>query len=204
MRVLVVDDHALLRDGLRLMLIDIFAGAEVIEAETAAQAEALSAGAVFDLAVLDWYLPDGAGGALALRLRSKQRDLAVVFLSALEHPADIASARRMGALGFIPKRYDASALRAALLAVAAGETVWPTAAPAVAASSAWSDGLPLTLRQKDVLRLLVEGLSNREIGQVLCVSEETVKTHLSVIYQTLGVTSRAQAISAIAALRQPA
>lgn len=204
MRVLVVDDHALVRDGLRLMIADIFPEAEVLEAENAAQAEAVSAGVELDLAILDWYLPDSAGGALAMRLRSQQPTLAVVFLSAHEHPADIASARRLGALGFIPKRLDAQALRAALLAIAAGETVWPAAAPTVAANAAWCDGLPLTPRQKAVLRLLIEGQSNREIAQSLFISEETVKSHLSVIYQALGVTSRTQAMSAMAALRNPA
>ncbi len=220
MKLLLIDDHPLFRDGLSLLIqhrLDLaeHGGAEVVEAGNLGDAlAALTRHPDVDLVLLDLGLVDRQG----LGTLSEWRELApqwpVVVLSADDRPGTILAAIDQGASGFIPKTVDASVMQEALRRVLSGGVYLPplpSDAVATAPTPAHDDDtllrdepvgpettLGLSGRQLDVLRLLVEGKPNKEICRVLSLSESTVKTHLSAIFRKLKVSSRTQAVVAVA------
>lgn len=191
MNILVVDDHALVREGLSLLLQGL-TDAEpvtVVQAETCAQAlERLSEWAEFDLAVLDYHLPDMTGLALLPQLTRVQPSLPVVILSGSVGSEMAARALAAGAAGFVTKSGHSQDLLNALRRVLAGEIVSPQTTPAPSPPAAPH----LTKTQLRVLTLLLEGLTNREICTQLHVSEETVKTHVKALLRIFAVKTRLQ------------
>ena len=212
MKLLLVDDHALLRDGLALMMAQEFDGLQVLQAGTVAEAHAaLRDHPDVRLVLLDLGLPDGDGIEALPRLREAAPGAVLVALSADEKHETVLAAIAAGAAGYIPKTAQSGVMMAALRFVLAGGVYLPAAvlerraserreSGAAAGAQRSPEGLGLSPRQVDVLRLLVEGKSNKLIARDLLMSESTVKTHLEALFRKLGANSRTQAVVAAARL----
>ena len=201
MKALLIDDHALFRDALSLLIEHRLPDLALVHAGSMKEAmAALEAHPDAALALLDLGLPDSDGMAGLAGLRQAAPLLPVVVLSADQRRETILACIDAGAAGFIPKTAQGSVLLEALRQVMYGGVyVAPEAfddRPAAAAD----EPPDLSPRQLDVLRLLIEGKSNKLIGRELALSESTVKTHLAAIFRRLEVGSRTQAVLAAARL----
>lgn len=199
MEILIADDHALIREALRHLLQELENGTTVIEATDGESARrVVAAHPNLDLALLDLKLPGVNGLELLTELRRGYPDLPIVVLSAVEDAATMRSVLDRGAMGFIPKSSSNRVMLGALQLILSGGRYLP---PQLFSTSPVSPrsalDLKLTERQRDVLRLMVKGLSNKEICRELGLAEPTVKIHVTAILRALQVTSRAQAIVAI-------
>lgn len=202
MNVLLIDDHALLRDAMALLFARHLPELVLLEADSIGQAvEVAREHGAIDLALLDLGLPDSQGLASLTALRAALPDLTVVVLSADARRDTIVAAIEAGAAGFIPKAAQGSVLADALRLVLDGGVYVP--AQAHIADEALPDAAAideLSPRQVQVLQLLLQGKSNKLIGRELELSESTVKTHLLAIFRRLEVNSRTQAVLAAARL----
>ncbi|MBV8835863.1 MAG: response regulator transcription factor, partial [Alphaproteobacteria bacterium] len=152
-----------------------------------------------DAVFLDLNMPDVDGFAALDQIGKHRPELPVILLSSSEDPSDVRRALAAGALGYLPKSSSPQTMMSVLRLVLAGEVyVPPLLLKEEAVANGKSDLRPqaLTGRQADVLRLLARGLSNKEIGRELLVSERTVKAHVTAVFKSLGVASRAQAVEA--------
>nr|WP_239121136.1 response regulator transcription factor [Planomonospora parontospora] len=205
MRVLIADDHPVVRQGLRTFL-DLQDDLEVVgEARDGAEAVELTGSLAPDVLLLDLRMPvlDGPG-ALA-RLAELGLTPRVLVLTSVPDRDDVAPAMRAGAAGFLYKDVEPAALVQAIRAVHGGQVLLaPEAAEAMLAGAALPPGnaapagpagpvVPLTDREREVLALIASGRSNREIARELAVAEKTVKTHVSNVLMKLGVQDRTQA-----------
>jgi len=197
LKILVVDDHALVREGLSQVLqgLDDTQPTEVLQAPDCATAfELAKAHPDLDLVLLDYHLPDMDGLAALGVLGRRHPELPVVILSGSANPSIVQRVIQQGAAGFITKSGLSSELLSALHRVLDGEVVTPTEFGAPTGIGSKAQVAPVfTQRQQDVLRLLQSGLSNREIGDQLHLAEETIKSHVAVILRILGVNTRLQA-----------
>lgn len=191
-RVLIVDDHPVVRQGLRTFLDlqdDITVVGESADGESCvADAETLAP----DVILLDLRMP-GADGVAALHgLRERGNPARVLVITSFTEPTTVLPAVRAGASGYVYKDVDPPALAAAIRSVHAGHVLLH---PDVARLLAAGDARPadLTPRERDVLVEVARGRSNREIARELSVSEKTVKTHVSAVLAKLGVQDRTQA-----------
>jgi DNA-binding NarL/FixJ family response regulator len=208
-KILLIDDHTLFREGVQLLLKQLDDRVEVLSGGTCKRAlELADANPNFDLMLLDFELPDQDGFAGLALLREQHPGLPVVMLSARDDAATVMEALDRGAMGFIPKTSSTDLMLNALRLVLAGGTYIPpeaiaghasASAPPLRATKSIAD-LGLTQRQIDVLRLLVQGRSNKLICRELDLAEGTVKTHMTAVLRALRVTNRTQAIIAIAKL----
>jgi DNA-binding NarL/FixJ family response regulator len=191
-RVLVVDDHPVVRQGLRTFLDvqdDLTVVGEASDGDAAvAAAEELRP----DVVLLDLKMP-GADGVAALHgLRESGNPARVLVITSFTEPAAVLPAVRAGAAGYVYKDVDPPALAAAIRAVHAGHVLLhPDVARLLAAGEAPS--AHLTPRERDVLAGIARGRANREIARDLGLAEKTVKTHVSAILAKLGVQDRTQA-----------
>jgi DNA-binding NarL/FixJ family response regulator len=193
-RVLVVDDHPVVRQGLRTFL-DLQADITVVgEAGDGDAAVGAAEELRPDVVLLDLRMP-GTGGVDALRgLRERGNPARVLVITSFTEPAAVLPAVRAGAAGYVYKDVDPSALAAAIRSVHAGHVLLhPDVARMLAAGEARPDGVRLTAREREVLAEVARGRSNREIARALRLSEKTVKTHVSAILTKLGVQDRTQA-----------
>ena len=205
---LVVEDHALVREGIVQTLRRLESGVSVVEtADCDAASALLEKGQVFDLMLLDLGLPGLDGLTFLGTLRKRYPDMPIVILSAYDDPHTVNKAMKAGAAGFIPKTCSSERLLAALRDVLAGRVFSPELFPGAAAVASpfapmGGDAEPsefgLTERQAEVLGLMARGKSNRDIAEVLGLSEGTVKIHITAIFKALGVSSRTQAMVVIA------
>ena len=211
MNILLIDDHPLLRGGLRYLLRGFDANVEIDEAGNAEEALERVAASRYDLLLLDLKLPGLSGMEALAALRAAAPDTPLVVLSAEEDPRAIRAAIEAGAMGFIPKSAAPEALIEALRTVLADNVYLPPAAlcaargetaPTRAARSEARSRPPprLTPRQMDVLRGVIMGKSNKLIARELEVSEGTVKAHLSAVFLILGAHNRTEAVYAAARL----
>ena len=192
-RVLIVDDHPVVRAGLRA-LIEAETDLEVAgEAANAAEARAVCADRRPDVAVLDLRLPDGDGVALGAELAARTPRLATLILSSYAGDEDIHRAFDAGMGGYVMKEAAAEQLVAALRAVVAGRRHMPVEV----AERALRHGprLKLTAREQDVLEGLAEGLRNKQIGARLGVSEATVRSHVEHLLTKFGCRDRGRAVA---------
>jgi DNA-binding NarL/FixJ family response regulator len=210
LKILIIEDHALVREGLVRLLARIESGVVLRDCADFDSALAVLEGEdEVDLVLLDLALP-GIDGFVGLDiLRREFPALPVVVVSAFDDAPTINRVMNLGASGFIPKAFSGEALLAALHEVLAGNIFRPDGA----GKAARLDDMPslppagkgiqpsevgLTERQGQVLALMVRGLSNRELGDDLELSEGTVKIHVTAIFKALGVASRTQALVAVA------
>lgn len=197
MKILIVDDHTLFREGLRLLLGRLGDDVTIDEAEsvTAVLDRATRhAMAPVDLVLLDLNLP-GINGLDGIAVLHRQfGGVPVVLLSGVDDPAVVREGLARGARGFICKSVSADALLASVRRALAGEICVPEAPPSCPTTAGGS--VRLTPRQLDVLLRLCEGDSNKEIGRRLDMSENTVRSHVAALFQTLGVRTRTEAAAA--------
>jgi DNA-binding NarL/FixJ family response regulator len=222
MRILVVDDHPMMADALRLALLTLERQAEVVCVGDLASALEATASDAFDLALLDLGLPDCAGHDGLARLREERPHVPVVVVSGTSDPETILTALDLGAMGFIPKTSSREVILNAIRLVASGGVFVPVealktrsgsgrtaageavTAPLPGARAPASPGtasltpaeLGLTPRQGDVLSLVLKGLPNKLIARKLDIAEGTVKAHVSAVLQALNVSTRTQALIA--------
>ncbi len=193
-RVLVVDDHPVVRQGLRTF-IDLQADLTVVgEAEDGEAAVDVAERTSPDVILLDLRMP-GSDGVTALReLRRRGSTARVLIVTSFTDPGAVLPAVRAGAAGYVYKDVDPPALAAAIRAVHAGHVLLhPDVAALLSAAGTRPDTERLTARERDVLAELARGRSNREIARQFGVSEKTVKTHVSAVLRKLAVQDRTQA-----------
>jgi DNA-binding NarL/FixJ family response regulator len=202
MKILVVDDHALVREGLRHVLQGIAADVEVLEAARCAVAfELAAAHPDIALLLLDINMPDLSGLVALDRFGLRHPDIPIIMLSGLEDPNIMRQCFDRGAAGFLPKSSMSTVLLEAVELVLTGGTYVPPEIHSASASEPLSvQGLDITPRQHDVLQLILGGFSNKEIAQQLNLSEQTVKAHVTMILRTLKVETRTQVVVAISRL----
>lgn len=198
--VLLADDHALVRRGVRAFLATQPDLQVVAEAATGAETVTRAAEHRPDVALVDLQMPDPDGVEAIRRLTRVSPGTRVVVLTSYEADSDVLPALRAGALSYLLKDASPEELAHAVRAAAAGEAVLhPRVATRVVVSMHGLRGqVPdafreLTDRELEVLRLLADGLSNRDIAARLVIGEKTVKTHVSAILAKLAVTDRTQA-----------
>ena len=200
-RVLIVDDHSVVREGLRMFLVrdpDLEVVGEAADgAEALEQARQLQP----DVVVMDLLMPVMDGITATRAIRRELPETEVLALTSVLESASVVEAIRAGAIGYLLKDTRAAELRKAIKAAAAGQVQLSPQASAHLLGAIRTPELPepLTPREMDVLRLLAQGQSNKEIARALHLVEETVKSHVRHILAKLGVQSRTQAV--LAAIR---
>jgi DNA-binding NarL/FixJ family response regulator len=213
MKILVVDDHILIREALRGVLKELRPDAVVLEGSDARQGmQFIAEHADIGLTLLDLNLPDRDGFSMLAELRERYPATSVVVLSAQQDRDSVVKALDFGALGFIPKSAPREVMLAALELVFAGGIYIPpeilsrreptpvqsARQPSVANSSRGSPrDAGLTERQLDVLALMMRGKSNKGISRALDMAEPTVKNHITAIFKALKVTNRTEAVIAV-------
>ena len=196
MKILIADDHALYRDGLRLNLNNILPQAQIIDAGTFSQAiEALKQNPDIELVLADLDMPEvnWEDGIKAIKDSAQKSRIGVI--SASEDMHNIKKALGLGACCYLPKNIDTKVLNSALALVINGGTYFPpTLLNNTSETTNLANGKKLTNRQFEVLRYLAEGLSNKQIAYQMNVSEATVKLHINALLRAVGATNRTQAV----------
>jgi DNA-binding NarL/FixJ family response regulator len=197
-RVLLADDHEVVRRGLRSLFEDTDIQV-VAEASSGQEALKMAKEKKLDVVLLDVRMPDLDGLNVLGRIKLDHPDLPVLMVSTYDNPTYVARAVALGAAGYVLKDSDRNKLLSAVRVAATGEAVWTreelrrvTGALATPRLSADVE-VPLTQRESEVLKQLALGLTNKEIAQALHISYETVKEHVQHILRKIGVTDRTQA-----------
>jgi len=209
-KILIVDDHHIIREGMRPVLTRLEPAVEVLEAGNFEEALWIaSRNPELDLVLLDLRLPDVAGFAALSGLQERFPSLPVVVMSGEDDPELVRSAIDRGALGYIPKSSSGEVILGALRLVLSGGTYVPREAierasgaspPPQHSPDEVSQRLGITPRQAEVLALLLAGKSNKLISRELNLAESTVKNHVAAVFKALNVTTRVQAVLAAAKL----
>jgi DNA-binding NarL/FixJ family response regulator len=206
MKVLIVDDHALIREALHTVLKQLKRETVILEASNSRQAMRLvEEHPDLDLILLDINLPDRDGFSVLGELRERYATIAIIVLSAVDDQDTVKRAFKLGALGFIPKTTERDVMLSAIQLVLSGgiyipseildgaETASPQPANKLSTGEPLSD-LGLTARQIEVLALLMQGKSNKVIANTLNMGVPTVKNQITVVLKALKVTSRTEAV----------
>jgi DNA-binding NarL/FixJ family response regulator len=208
MKILLVDDHTLIRDALRGVLADLVEDACILEASECRQAlRIVEEHADLELILLDLNLPDRNGFEVLADLRRCYPTISVVVLSAFHDRENVLRALNLGALGFIPKSAPRAIMANALRLVLSGGVYVPPEALAPAEARATKPVRPcspadagLTARQIEVLSLMMRGKSNKAISRRLDMAEPTVKHHVTAILRALKAANRTEAVIAVGEL----
>ncbi|KQU46986.1 two-component system response regulator [Sphingomonas sp. Leaf339] len=199
-RVLIADDHPLVRDGLRTVISVAFDQTELFEASSIAEAQAvIEREGDFDLVLLDLNMPDADGFAGLATLRTRFPSVPIVIVSGAVEGGLISAAIAHGAAGFIPKSLKRSAIVAAIQSILAGDVFMPEEFRVGSGDNGEGADIrrridTLTPQQRVVLGLVVAGKLNKQIAYELEVSMTTVKAHVSAVLAKLNVYSRTQAV----------
>lgn len=201
MKLLIVDDHAMIRAGLAALLRQPRYDIQVLLAKSAGEGiDTIRANPDIDVVLLDLSMPHMNGFEAMKEFGRARPDLPIILLSASEDPADVRRGLAAGALGYVPKSSSPETLMSAIRLVLSGEIYVPTVmlrgghAEAAGTQAAAGAALTLTKRQTEVLHLLDRGFSNKAIGRELTLSERTVKAHITAILKSLRVTNRTEAV----------
>lgn len=193
LRVLIADDHPLMREGIAALLASETGIAVVAQASDGMDAVAQFTRHRPDLCLLDLQMPVSDGVAAIVAIRKLQPDAKIIVLTTFGGDARVAAALRAGAAAYLLKDVLGTELIATIRAVCTGQQVISPALKRELAAHAISD--TLSSRELDVLRLAACGHSNRKIGAALDISEATVKTHMSTIMAKLGASDRTHAVA---------
>jgi two-component system nitrate/nitrite response regulator NarL len=201
MRILIADDHDLVRDTIEEFLKRLAEDLHVLHAANLSQAlDLLRKTEALDLVLLDLRMPGMNGLAGLKAVQTVRTDVPIVILSGETNPDTIRNALQAGAAGFLPKTMRGTAMLNALRLILAGERYIPDimvaeqSVPAEEGAGGGPGPASLSPREREVIGLLVQGLSNKEIGHRLGIEVVTVALHLRSVYRKLGVTSRTQAV----------
>lgn len=204
-QILLIEDHALVREAMCQSLQKLNGGNTLCgEAINAQQALEKLDTQEWDVVLLDLMLPDLSGFSLLARITRTYPDLPVVVVSALNDPDSIGRAIKGGASGFIHKSSSGESMLHAVREVLEGGRCFPEGVTPLSGKGhkrPFAEHHHLTSAQNRVIELLVEGKTNREIGELLGISEGTVKVHVSSIFRQIRVSNRAQAIVAFKAYK---
>ncbi|WP_207481572.1 response regulator transcription factor [Arenibaculum pallidiluteum] len=205
MRVVIADDHSIVRSGLRYVVTEIDPQAEIQETESyAALTRVLEEGAKPDLVIADLWMPGyvGPGDMAGICRRAAPAPVAVISMTT--NPDEMRTVLSAGAKAFIPKSTEGEQMVGILRLVISGGGYIPPELGLGTVSSSSAGGIEqLSRRQRDVLELLAQGLTNKDIGERLGLELPTVKSHLAAIFRTLGVESRTQAVLAYKSWGRP-
>ncbi|MEP7032544.1 MAG: response regulator transcription factor [Actinomycetota bacterium] len=209
MKILIVDDHALVRRGMGHVVRECFTEAEVVEAGNAVEAIEVMTSDNVNVALVDVRMPDSDGLELLHQMKERWPETPVIMLTSFDHAQYVRRALAEGAAGYMLKDATPEDLEQAIkVAISGGGNVL---SPRVIQNLFESMDGPgrgengdsghrpiasLTQRETDILALLAEGMSNRDISRGLFLSEKTVKAHLAAVFRKLGVTNRTQAAMA--------
>ena len=201
-RILIIEDHVLVREAMALTLAQVKAGVFCEQASSAAEAIALlEEDSDCDLLVVDLMLPEMNGFSLLGVIAKRFPDVPALVVSAVDDRDSVQRAMKAGASGFVSKASSSNTLIEAVRTVLDGGVFTPEATSGSdgsgrtrRASQAFAERFQLTAAQGRVLELVAQGKSNRDIADLLGLSEGTIKVHVSAILRSLGVTSRAQAL----------
>jgi DNA-binding NarL/FixJ family response regulator len=211
MKILIVDDHALITDALSALLLDLEPDVEIHTGHDAEAALALvAAHADADLMLLDLGMPGATGTSLLEAIVEKEPDLKILVLSGVVDPRSVLRTLQLGAAGFLPKSMATETLSAAIRFVLSGGVYIPNdlieearrLGPLSGAPQRIQEPAPgvqrvsLTVRQEQVLQLLARGAPIKVICRELTLSECTVKTHVTAIYRAFGASNRTEALLA--------
>ncbi|HEX6331232.1 MAG TPA: response regulator transcription factor [Actinomycetota bacterium] len=213
MKILIVDDHALVRRGMSHVVRESFPKAEILEAGTAAEALEVMTSTEVSIALVDVRMPHADGLELLHDMKERWPDVPVIMLTSFDHAQYVRRALAEGAAGYMLKDATPEDLEQAIkVAMSGGGNVLSPKVIAnlfesidASSSADIGDGVhrptsPLTQRETDILSLLAEGKSNRDISRSLYLSEKTVKAHLAAVFRKLGVSNRTQAAMAAVAM----
>ena len=196
MKILIIDDHSLYRDGLKFNLANMLPEAQIIDAENMEQAlKKIKQNTDINLVLANWDMPDIKlkDGIKTLKENSKGSQIGVIASSS--ENGDIKKILNMGLCCFLPKNIDTKVLNSALGLVLNGGTYFP---PSLlnhnSGKFSQANGKHLTNRQLEVLKYLAQGLSNKQIAYQMNVSEATVKLHINALLRAVGATNRTQAV----------
>jgi DNA-binding NarL/FixJ family response regulator len=225
MKILLVDDHVLLREALRGALLELDGDAAIFEASDSRETmQFVAQNPDLDLVLLDLNLPDRDGFGVLAELRERYPSISVLIMSALQDRDNVVKALDLGAVGFIPKSAGRKVILGALQLVFSGGIYIPPQALsrpgpappprppppsrldgsdeiAVARHATSPADLGVTERQLDVLALMMQGKSNKAICRVLSLAEPTVKNHVRAILKALKATNRTEAVIAVGELK---
>lgn len=209
MRVVIADYHALLRDGLGMIVKDLAPDVEVVHCDDFERLWPLIDGGRIDLVLLDFNLPNFSGAAALRDLTTQYPAVPIVIMAGSERWADACNVIEAGARGYIPKSASSVIMLAALRLILSGGTYIPPLMNQASGAARAAGGLPrfgdggddlplhkLTPRQMEVLRCLARGQSNKEIAYQLGLSQGTVKIHIAAIFKAFKVRNRTQAVIA--------
>jgi DNA-binding NarL/FixJ family response regulator len=199
-KLIVADDHGIVREGIRWMLSDVDGVDIVAEASSGEELLDLLGSVEVDVVLLDVRMP-GIGGLEALeRIGGRYPDVRVVILTMHDQPAYVRRAVAAGAAGYVLKNTGRDALVTALVAVQAGGTHFPGEVVAALAGAEEPvtaiDGPSLSPREREVLQLIADGLENKQVAKTLGISEATVKGYLRNVFERLDASTRAEAVAA--------
>ena len=194
-RVLVADDHPIVRGGL-VALLDSADDIEVVgQAATGREAVDLALGLLPDLVLMDLRMPDLTGDEATARILAKRSDIRILVLTTYESDASILTAIEAGASGYLLKAAPEEELLAGIRSVARGEVALAPTIAAMLVNRVKRPAISLSARETEVLVLVGRGLSNPEIARELFLGEATVKTHLLHAFEKLGVSDRTRAVT---------
>jgi two-component system response regulator DevR len=204
-RVLLVEDHPVVAEGLSSLLEDYDDLTVAATASTVAEVVTAAESATSDVAVIDFHLPDGTGADAADRVRSRFPATAIVFLSADDSDERVLEAVEAGASSYLFKSADGDEIVASIRAAAAGESLIPAAAITRALAGRRESArehskqaellADLTPREKEVLAPMTDGADNRAVAEFLHIRYATVRTHVRSILAKLGASSRLEAVA---------
>ncbi|PEQ13039.1 DNA-binding response regulator [Novosphingobium sp. PC22D] len=196
-RIVIADDHPLLRAAVRASVEKVWPGHEIVEAADCAEARAAAEAGGVELMTLDLHMADSTGLQTLMAFRQDFPAMPIVVVSASEDRRIVRNAREIGASGFIPKSAPLDVMREALAAVAAGDLWFPEIAeeePEDEGGDAVARLARLTPAQRRILALVAEGKLNKQIAHEMDITEATVKAHMTAIFRRLGVINRTQAV----------
>lgn len=195
MKFLLVDDHALFRDGLTMIINSTFAESKVVHASNWQEALSITKQQRFDIALLDLFMPGEKPWYEELStFISLSPDLPICIVSASNNQTHVKQVFKLGAKGYIQKTSGASEVQMALAKVVNGGNYIPKPKWQTLPTLAGRKDFKLTWRQKEILMLIAEGNSNKSIGRLLDITESTVKRHVYNLFKTLDAKNRVDAI----------